>query len=338
MDGIICFVAAVFLTSVTGTMLFGIWYAIGKILEKNGFINIMSDLLKVVMLFWFYPLVFLILILENFSHWGGVLFHYTPVLHRFCTGLFVIWVIGAICMIVRYIESNRILAARYHSLVPVDGSDWEYFNEICVEMGVEEGSVELVQDYKANVPYLCGLKKQYVVLPVRVYTKDQLRVIFVHELTHYSQGAQMMRHLAAIAKAVHFFNPTIYLFDSILDFWNEYACDYAAIPKIGSMQTYFNEIMKTIQQSDVDVFEEISTRESLDTRLMRRKSQLLKRVEMMEKSCHRQNRSTQAVSFLAIFIMLLVSGVLIHGITRWVGNQYVEIYVQTVEQDSLEEN
>ena len=51
MDWTISFAMLIFLTSTTGSAMFVIWYVIGKILEKTGFIHVMYELFKTVLAF-----------------------------------------------------------------------------------------------------------------------------------------------------------------------------------------------------------------------------------------------------------------------------------------------
>lgn len=329
MDWTISFAMAVFLTSITGSVLFVIWYVIGKILEKTGFIHVMYELFKTVLAFWFFPLGFLVMAVENELHWGGVLFHYTPAIKRSCTIFLLIWLTGMVCFLLDYIRKNRILNRHYHELVPVDGREWDLFNEICGEMHIRPGKLDLVVDYKAKTPYLCGLRRQYVVLPVREYTDRQLRVIYVHELTHYKQNSQLWRHITAIAKAVYFFNPFIFLLQRQLEFWEEYICDYEAIPKVESMKVYFGEIMNTITGK-------LSDQELLNTQLVKSKPQLLKRIEMMEKTYQIDQHRYRILPVIVIGMMLMISTLSIHVLTHWMGDRYVEYYLQTVEENVIE--
>ena len=319
MDWTISFAMAIFLTSITGAALFVIWYVIGKILEKTGFIHAMYELFKTVLAFWFFPLVFLVLAVENELQWGGILFRYTPVIKRNCTVFLLIWLTGMVYFLFDYIRKNRILNKHCHELIPVDGREWDMFVEICEDMHIRSGKLDLVVDYKAKTPYLCGLRKQYVVLPVREYTKQQLRVI-------YKQNSQLWRHITAIGKAVYFFNPFIFLLQRQLEFWGEYICDYEAIPRVESMKVYFGEIMNTITG-------QINDRELLHTQLVRSKPQLLKRIEMMNKTYQIDQHRYRMLPVIVIGIMLVISTLFIHMQTHWMGERYVDYYFQTAEME-----
>ena len=56
---------AIILTSITGSIWFGVWYVIGKILDKQGYISIMYSTLKSNLIFWCFPVAFFIVEYNN---------------------------------------------------------------------------------------------------------------------------------------------------------------------------------------------------------------------------------------------------------------------------------
>ena len=52
-------VTLVLLTTLTGSIMMLLWYGIGMILERLGFINIVFELLKMVALFFYLPIAFI---------------------------------------------------------------------------------------------------------------------------------------------------------------------------------------------------------------------------------------------------------------------------------------
>lgn len=63
---------AILLTSITGSICFGVWYGIGHILEKKGFLKIMDSLLRIFLIWWCLPLAFIVMAYkDNQIHEGG---------------------------------------------------------------------------------------------------------------------------------------------------------------------------------------------------------------------------------------------------------------------------
>ena len=52
-------------TSLSGAIVSVIWFAIGRLLEKAGFLHITYTLLKVAILFWFVPITYGMLLLRT---------------------------------------------------------------------------------------------------------------------------------------------------------------------------------------------------------------------------------------------------------------------------------
>ena len=56
MESIVSIQYCICLTSITGGVISIIWYLLGRLLEKAGFLNIVYTLLKVTTIFWIYIL------------------------------------------------------------------------------------------------------------------------------------------------------------------------------------------------------------------------------------------------------------------------------------------
>ena len=61
MDWMIQWSSLILLTSMTGSMLLIIWYSIGRMLERIGFVHILYSLLKAVLIFFLFPVAYVIL-------------------------------------------------------------------------------------------------------------------------------------------------------------------------------------------------------------------------------------------------------------------------------------
>ena len=104
MNWTISLMYAVLLTSFTGTVLFGVWYGIGRFLEYIGYINVIYELLKTVLVFWFAPLSFFILwyINSRYIYWGGFILLSTPFLRVFSVIFCAVWLVGVLVFLIRF--------------------------------------------------------------------------------------------------------------------------------------------------------------------------------------------------------------------------------------------
>lgn len=76
-------------------------------------------------------------------------------------------------------------------------------------------------------PMLVGVFFPIVYLPCQALPKEHLRMVFLHELTHYKRKDLLLKWLALLVNAVHWFNPLAYLLRANLSEACEAACDRA---------------------------------------------------------------------------------------------------------------
>lgn len=92
------------------------------------------------------------------------------------------------------------------------------------------------------------------------------------------------------------------------------------------MKVYFGEIMNMITG-------QINDQELFHTQLLRSKPQLLKRIEMMNKTYQIDQHRYRMLPVIVIGIMMVISTIFIHMQTHWTGEQYVNYYFQTAETE-----
>ncbi len=76
-------------------------------------------------------------------------------------------------------------------------------------------------------PMLVGALFPVIYLPMTRLTDEQLRMIFLHELTHYRRGDLLVKWFSLPVNALHWFNPMAYLFAANVNESCEIACDMA---------------------------------------------------------------------------------------------------------------
>ena len=99
-----------------------------------------------------------------------------------------------------------------------------------------------------TTPFIYGLWKPRIVLPSISFTNEELRHIFLHELTHYKRG-DMWTHLFMIfIFSLHWFNPLIHLIKSDIERYGESACDEKITNQMGASERkrYCELILKVL--------------------------------------------------------------------------------------------
>lgn len=317
----------VLLTTLSGTVLFFAWYGIGRLLEYLGFINVIYELLKAVLLFWYLPVSFFVLLYGNMNvdRWGGFLFLYTPAMHVVSIIFCIIWIPGVLFFLTRYLIENRKLQKMYEAAIPVDGLAWECFEQVCEDLRLRAERFEVLESYHSQSPKIVLLKKPTIVLPAMDYSNQEYRVIYVHELTHYKQRALHLKHATVIAMAIHFFNPAIWMLDRIVGYWGEYACDYEAIPLCAGWKTYFRVIITMIMDDEPQT--------ALQANLVEKKGSLEDRIRKMKRSYKMKNKS-KWMAALTVAAMMVVSMVSVSAATICAADVYVEAYDNSVVEQA----
>lgn len=94
----------------------------------------------------------------------------------------------------------------------------------CVQKNIYEG-IPVVICSKIEGPMMTGFFKPVILLPEADYTENELNAVLAHELTHYKRRDIWCKLLFAVANAMHWFNPIIYVMVRYAVRDMEYSCD-----------------------------------------------------------------------------------------------------------------
>ena len=160
--------------------------------------------------------------------------------------LFVIWILGASAFaavsFVRFFRWKRTIL-RLSKPSPYYDAFVSTFAE---EM--EIGPVEVRISDAVSYPMMIGLFKPTILLPIRHYEYDELRLIIKHELTHYLHRDLWFKLLLILCRAVHWFNPFMVLFARSIEQECEYYCDMSVMENEPEKmrKVYCNSIVNTL--------------------------------------------------------------------------------------------
>ena len=160
--------------------------------------------------------------------------------------LFVIWLLGASAFaavsFVRFFRWKRTIL-RLSKPSPYYDAFVSTFAE---EM--EIGPVEVRISDAVSSPMMIGLFKPTILLPIRHYEYDELRLIIKHELTHYLHRDLWFKLILILCRAVHWFNPFMVLFARSIEQECEYYCDMSVMENEPEKmrKVYCNSIVNTL--------------------------------------------------------------------------------------------
>lgn len=334
MSWTIKFVSCLLLTSVTGSIMFAVWYIAGRWLEQAGFLNILYSFMKLIMIFFAVPGLYIAMVLldQAYGAYRGDLFLHTMTLMTICDVLFALWTGIAAFILVKQMRLVHRTGRMFKDCFPCERHTEEIFRQIGKKMRIPKGRVGLARCYGAPTAVIFGVLRPMVILPAAEYTDEELEVIFVHELTHYKHKDILWRRIASALVGIHFFNPMIWKFHALLGKWGEYACDFEACDASGGIKHYFNTIVKIQVNTG-------GTGAVFAASLSENENELAERVIRMKRQKGIKKRSARKAAVICM-AMLLSSSATVYAASEGLAATYHAAYDATVidiEEDRLPE-
>ncbi len=314
------------LTSLTGSILMLVWYGIGLVLERLGFINIVFELLKMVALFFYLPIAFVGLKVYITNSGVGQLFGPTPAIVRLCRWITIIWLVGVVIAMAVVLYNFILVFLSNKFLFECEQEQQVLFEQLKEELHMKSTKLQLRQSYQANSPYVGGLPTPKIVLPVADYTQDELRVILVHEMMHYKQKDLILKLVTHLLLIFHYFNPFAWILFAKIKKWSEFACDYRASALVGGVKPYFNTIMNIVMPNPL--------KSGLASHMAYSQHELKERVEKLVR-VNQMKKRTGLSAIIVISIAFMVSSFTTYAATMECADAYMEVEEKTAVADAV---
>ena len=329
-------------TSLSGAIVSVVWFAVGRLLEKAGFLHITYMLLKVAILFWVVPITYGVLLLRTKTYYGGVHcsislgFSITPTILQTATVFCATWSIGAAIGMVKYIV-QRIKITRMMKHATFCSKEVEQqFAQRCAEEGRYARRVRVKQSYQIEIPRVTGILHPTVVLPVERYSVEERDVIFRHELTHVKHHDILFRNLTMLLCIIHFMNPFAWWLNRQMRKWSEYACDYEICCRNHKLKKYYDVILNMAEKSMNAQF--------LSVQLLESESELQERMKHVMK-CYKKKNKSKLVAGMLVACITLISGSSVYAASaasvsaneQWKNATVVETKENTTQELDVEE-
>ncbi len=307
-------VTLVFLLSLTGAIMVMLWYAIGLVLERIGFANIVFELLKMVVLFFVLPIAFITLKWYESDMGKGYLFSPTPYIVKLCKPVLPCWLLGAIIVLLTMIFELLWTKVKYREAFPCSGNVQAVFGELKGDLLSKRSVLQLKQCYKASTPCVVGLFQTTIILPVENYTTEELHVILYHEMTHYKQKDLLLKLVAYIVLAIHWFNPFAWILFFKIQKWSEFACDLKACKYVGGPKPYFDVILRITMDNPIS--------NSLVSHMADQKHELIERARKLMKITQMKKRSAFSM-ILVLCSAFMLSSTSVYAATVECADAYI---------------
>lgn len=98
-------------------------------------------------------------------------------------------------------------------------------------------------------PMLVGVLFPVVYMPCKEISQDMMKLVFLHELTHYKRKDLIIKWFALFVNAVHWFNPLSYLISANLSEACEVSCDMEVTKNMNDegQKLYMKTILELVE-------------------------------------------------------------------------------------------
>lgn len=165
--------------------------------------------------------------------------------------ILLIWIMGVVSVMMYLLAhlwqfNYKVRACSYHQ------SD-KYLDDICQQIGAKiklTKKVTIIQSAYTDVPMVYGWLRPCVVLPPKLrqsVSPEKMLYILTHELMHIKRHDALLNYLWLMARALHWYNPLVWVAYSRYQSDVELACDDGVMRYLDKDQCY------TYSQSLIDV-------------------------------------------------------------------------------------
>lgn len=240
----------------------------------------------------------------------------------------ILWAVIVIMRIVKFGKENAgWLESRRCSVPEEDPAVEKEFLRIKEKMQIRR-KIGLYRNCDLASPMIAGIFRVRIVLPEREYTKEQLTVIFSHELTHYRSCDVFYRVCGTCVKLIQCLGPFATSMDKYLCEWSECECDRKTTNAMRDEFTVGEYFTRILDMSDPES-ETFDGNEAF-TMLFETQLGLERRIEYMKVFGNwKQARRFTSAMLAVVFVMLSISTTYAAGAGLAAVNDF--LYRQTQE-------
>ena len=315
------------ISSLCGAVIFAAWQLAVHIFKRRGYFYFFYKLLRLMPVFFCLPSLIMLFYLQLLPDSSQLfyLFATTPPIRITVFILIHIWAAGTIFLLGFYLYEVIRMQLLYRRKIPCKREILQLYENICREVGGKRFPA-LCQSYNVKVPILTGIFRPRIYLPVSDWPKQQLSIIFTHELNHFRQGDIRMKRFAALLVALQWVNPAVWIFYKTIILWSEYACDWLSYPLCGGKRSYFQVITSIAEKRG-------ETRRLDVSALFTDTGELERRVQHVQWCGKKRKGSFLGATLLTCAIIAIGAVVTYHTATFAIENSY-DLYLAT--ENSIE--
>ena len=158
-----------------------------------------------------------------------------------------VWLVGVFIYIAVIVSSYVLYITRKRrNSVIIEKND--VLSRVKEELKIKRNiKIRMSDDFES--PMLVGILLPKIYIPCREISDENMRMVFLHELTHYKRKDLLFKWIALFVNAVHWFNPLSYLICSNISEACEVSCDMAVTKNMSDeeQKTYMKTILDLVE-------------------------------------------------------------------------------------------
>jgi beta-lactamase regulating signal transducer with metallopeptidase domain/thiol-disulfide isomerase/thioredoxin/protocatechuate 3,4-dioxygenase beta subunit len=163
--------------------------------------------------------------------------------------LFLAWLVGQASLVGfvvrRFLAVRALVRAGSSAAVPLH----VLLRDCQRRLRLEKQSIALLVSDQLSSPAICGFWRATILLPrllAERLTDEQLRLVFVHELTHWKRLDLQVNYLQTLLAIVYFYNPLVWIANALLRRLRELAVDEAVLATMRSSAQQYSSLLLDI--------------------------------------------------------------------------------------------
>lgn len=316
--------------SVTGSLLMIIWMAavhFGMGMRNTHYVYRM---LRGILAGYFIPFLYLLLhwcVEYRRKEYNNFSFA-TPKMDQVFLVLFLIWGAGFLAVLLYRLSGWVSFQLIRRNSLAVPENYLRVLEKLYSEMNLRN-PVALYQGYGVCSPFIIGVWKPVIYLPVKEFSTKELEMILYHELTHYRQGDTFWKPLFGILGNVYWFNPLSHRLWKEAVRWTEANCDFYCCKEKFKTKKYFSLLLK-MGSADHNKWNSYAPMWTEDSR------ELEWRIQRIRKN---QTDMPKPVVILVIMVLSVLCGsIATYAAAEEVQKVFNTAYLHTVEETQDERN
>lgn len=183
------------------------------------------------------------------------------------TVLFVLWAVGAAIVLFRLMRTMRRFSI-LRFLCKIKASDNSRAVRIAQKLGLKRA--EIVVSPTVGAPFVTGIYRARIYLPVMDITDDEFELILKHEYQHFKSCDILIKAFYSVLTVVFWWNPFVHIFHRNLDRLLEVRCDDAVKKHLTNTEksTYLGALYRVMRHAELNDPMNLSANASASTFVM----------------------------------------------------------------------